>query len=572
MNELAKRIVTGQSFERIYLNVVPGGGKSLIPLICASRLVPSIADRICWVVPRKSLQTQGAQNFTEPDKWDLLGTERRTIRESTNDHDPCRGHHGYITTYQALLMDDKGTNEKEFRRQRYILILDEPHHVAEGSPYHVALLPLMKHAVLVVLMSGTFERHDGVRIAFTPYVRDGSGWRLDMPKTSDEMGPYAFIRYNRAEALHEKAIKPLHFTRIDGAAEWIAVDGKEKRQESLSTGGVDASDALYTALRTDYAHQLLDRSVSDWQAYRTQRSFAKLLVIAPGIAEARDYLKHLKALGVPRVEIATSDDSASAEASIERFKRRTSDPGALDVLVTVAMAYEGLDVPEITHLALLTHIRSVPWILQALQRAGRMVNPHSCKLSYEEQVGYIYGPDDPILTGIIDAILVEQEPFISDQRYTPRGPRPTDIDWPPEETQRIRPVASVTTRERSIDMTTGDVLNYEESARMLHALRKHGLGGLLDPITFKRVLDDYNAGSEDYADRATVTVEQTPRQRETRLRREINQAIQAFEGRNKIEWGTVNAKAKAVFKKSRDEMTEHELEQVWQWLQTLTVA
>ena len=36
------------------------------------------------------------------------------------------------------------------------------------------------------------------------------------------------------------------------------------------------------------------------------------------------------------------------------------------ILVTVAMAYEGLDAPEVAVVAALTHIRSLPWLEQMI--------------------------------------------------------------------------------------------------------------------------------------------------------------------------------------------------------------
>jgi type I site-specific restriction endonuclease len=39
------------------------------------------------------------------------------------------------------------------------------------------------------------------------------------------------------------------------------------------------------------------------------------------------------------------------------------------VLVTVAMAYEGMDCPEVSHVVALTHIRSRPWLEQMIARA-----------------------------------------------------------------------------------------------------------------------------------------------------------------------------------------------------------
>jgi len=41
------------------------------------------------------------------------------------------------------------------------------------------------------------------------------------------------------------------------------------------------------------------------------------------------------------------------------------------ILVTVAMAYEGLDAPEVAVVAALTHIRSQPWLEQMTARNAR---------------------------------------------------------------------------------------------------------------------------------------------------------------------------------------------------------
>jgi superfamily II DNA or RNA helicase len=83
---------------RIICHVTPGGGKSLLPLIAASRLIPQVADKLCWIVPRLSLQHQAEREFLKPAFRRLLG-HRHEVRQSTNDVDPSRGLSGYVTTY-----------------------------------------------------------------------------------------------------------------------------------------------------------------------------------------------------------------------------------------------------------------------------------------------------------------------------------------------------------------------------------------------------------------------------------------------------------------------------------------
>jgi type I site-specific restriction endonuclease len=46
------------------------------------------------------------------------------------------------------------------------------------------------------------------------------------------------------------------------------------------------------------------------------------------------------------------------------------------LLVTIAMAYEYLDVPEVAVVATLTEIQSRPWLEQIIARATR-IDPHA---------------------------------------------------------------------------------------------------------------------------------------------------------------------------------------------------
>ncbi|MFC7693989.1 hypothetical protein ACFQY5_35190 [Paeniroseomonas aquatica] len=63
------------------------------------------------------------------------------------------------------------------------------------------------------------------------------------------------------------------------------------------------------------------------------------------------------------------------------------------MMVTVAMAYEGLDAPEVAVVAALTHVRSRPWLEQMVARATR-VDPHAGP--YSTQRALVFHPDDPL--------------------------------------------------------------------------------------------------------------------------------------------------------------------------------
>jgi hypothetical protein len=75
------------------------------------------------------------------------------------------------------------------------------------------------------------------------------------------------------------------------------------------------------------------------------------------------------------------------------------------ILVTVAMAYEGLDAPEIAVVAALTHIRSRPWLEQMVARATR-VDPHAG--AYDMQQALVFHPDDPLFAQFRRRMETEQ--------------------------------------------------------------------------------------------------------------------------------------------------------------------
>ena len=153
----------------------------------------------------------------------------------------------------------------------------------------------------------------------------------------------------------------------DGSAKYENEDRNIVEVKSLAgVAKKDAGAAIYTALSTEFAIELLDNAINHWMEHRQKNPRSKLLVVAAGIDSAKRYTQYLKNLGI-RCNIATSHETAAAQKVILDYKR-----GLYDAIVTIAMAYEGLDVPEISHIAALTHIRSVPWIEQMLARAVRI--------------------------------------------------------------------------------------------------------------------------------------------------------------------------------------------------------
>lgn len=387
-------IINGNPIKNIIVRATPGSGKSSLPIIAGKLITAGLADKLCWIAPRMSLQDQAERNFIDPFFRQMFG-HRLTIRSSTNEVNPCRGHVGFCTTYQALGVDRFQTVLNEFRRRRYILILDEFHHAEEEGEWTQALMPLYEKATFRVLMTGTLERGDRKRIAFTPYRQ--SGEKEFMPYLEGD-GKTAVIEYTRKDALTDRAIIPVTFKFSDGHAKWEK-DGQEFASKISTKDTSKVTAALWTAINTEYAYELLDVCIQHWNRHRITRPSARLLIVAAQIQNAKEYLAHVLNVGL-RARIATSEDSGEAVRDIKAFKA-----GRFDALVTVAMAYEGLDVPSISHIACLTNIRSAPWIEQMTARAAR-IDPQAGP--YSNQRAYVFAPSDVLFREIAQKIEADQ--------------------------------------------------------------------------------------------------------------------------------------------------------------------
>ncbi|MFH5927360.1 DEAD/DEAH box helicase [Roseomonas xinghualingensis] len=415
-------IATGQTEARdILAAVTPGGGKSILPVISASGLIEAgIVERVCWVVPRDSLRLQAEEAFADP-LWRETLSHSLSVRAADNTPDPSRGLAGYITTYQGIAAAPD-LHLAEFRRHRTLLVVDEVHHLPaladidpvaaaqeteedQASAWSRAILPLLECARVRLLLSGTLERADGKGILWLPY-RKGPKARTREVELDAE--GWAVVGYSRAQALAERAVLPVTFGALDGEASWRDEDGNELGPHRISGLYPDETTrpALFTALRTGFAEALLREAFLAIRGLRARRrrerglapgeaaqGLGKMLVVAPDQVTARHYLEVVRrwipASQAEEVAQLATSDTPRAHELLAAFRLRPEP----SILVTVAMAYEGLDAPEVAVVAALTHIRSRPWLEQMVARATR-VDPHAG--TYEEQRALVFHPDDPL--------------------------------------------------------------------------------------------------------------------------------------------------------------------------------
>ncbi len=393
-----------------------------------------MVERVCWVVPRDSLRLQAEEAFADP-SWRAVLGHALAVRAADNTPDPGRGLAGYVTTYQGVAAAP-GLHLAEFRRRRTLLVVDEVHHLpaladtdpdaAAQSPdtgedpasaWSRAIQPLLECAAVRLLLSGTLERADGKGILWLPYRK---GPRARTREVALDAPGWAVVGYSRAQALTERAVLPVTFGALDGEASWRDEEGREAGPHRLAARYPDETTrpALFTALRTGFAEALLREAflaIRDLRARRRQerslaadavvRGLGKLLVVAPDQATAKRYLEVIRGWIPPAMaeivaQLATSD-TPRAHETLAAFRLRPEP----SILVTVAMAYEGLDAPEVAVVAALTHIRSRPWLEQMVARATR-VDPHGGP--YQNQRALVFHPDDPLFAQFRRRMETEQ--------------------------------------------------------------------------------------------------------------------------------------------------------------------
>ena len=388
-------------------------------MIAAARLIAAgVVDRICWVVPRDSLRLQAEEAFADSAWRKTLG-HALSVRAAENNSDLCRGLAGYVTTYQGIAAAP-ALHLAAFRAHRYLLIVDEMHHLPalsettadpvvaprddEASSWSRAILALLETARVRLLLSGTLERADGRGILWLPYRQ---GPRASTREVELDAPGWAVVGYSRAQALADRAVLPVMFGALDGEAKWLDEHGQSCGPHRLFNHFPTETTrpALFTALRTGFADELLRQAFEATRILRARRrrerglpsnaaarGLGKLLIVAPDQTTARHYLERLRDW-VPHcqtdtVRLATSSE-VDAHQTLAGF-RLSAEPS---ILVTVAMAYEGLDAPEVAVVAALTHIRSRPWLEQMGARATR-IDPNGG--DYASQQALVFHPDDPL--------------------------------------------------------------------------------------------------------------------------------------------------------------------------------
>jgi len=159
-------------------------------------------------------------------------------------------------------------------------------------------------------------------------------------------------------------------------------------------------------------------------------------------------------------------------------------------------------------------------------------------LPYENQAGYIFCPDDPLMRRIITQIRAEQQPILDSidrERREKAGAGPSQMDLFPD--------------IPSLPRTPGGIIPLASE-----------LIGAREQVV----------GASDFAPRRPVPVQApiiTEKEREDALRKQIDRHVKEYAAENKIKPVWVNVNVKAAFAKPRENMTRPELERLLAYLE-----
>jgi len=392
--------------------VSPGGGKNLMSAVFTNELIDlRVIDMVIQVVPNIPLRDQAQQAFTNPARGMKRSIASRLTAQNAESQVGMYREFGYVVTYAALA--HKGG--RALRRllnlckgKRVAVVLDEVHHLceqaitskadesedderiasADGVQWYEKVRPLVEAARITLLMTGTLSRHDRQRIPFVEYGPD----RL----------PIVQIAYDRRAALTEHAVLPIDFEVTNGRA----LFERYGRVYDVTINDASAPKArqrsALAALLQDapYVQSIVREAVDHWRSFCENSYRGRMLVVARRIEDARaihDFM--VKDLGVSTV-LATTDQT-DAHTRIKKFRERHGD-----ALVTVGMAYEGLDVPDLTHVVFLHSIRSHVWMSQAVERGARFDT--KCGVPWRDQRCFVFCPDDVAMSEFVGQMRDQQ--------------------------------------------------------------------------------------------------------------------------------------------------------------------
>ena len=579
-----KRINAGLTPRNVtVMDILPGGGKSALPQMGTWRIDKGHVDAIIWVVPWKALKKQACDGFNGNSFnpiYAAIDRDNEAPLIPKSDFSPksikIKPTRVVVASY-AGVASNPGIYVDFMEKYRCDLYLDEVHHLCDGEPgegedakgWSVAinsLAPLSKH---LFAMGGTLD--NGQQIPFVQYQSDGE----------DRMYPISDISYGFKNALEERAIIRIEPIRVNGYAEFSHKGQKHEVILEKARTIKESKQALRTCVVTgDFAQKMLATAAEHFinhQKFLKQYDYSsKMLVVAPSTGEADAYKAFLEQKYGHEMRVAVAHTNVGKggkpHETIEDFKKADGFPHKNDrklyeCLVTVGMAYEGLDVPDISHLVALTFTRTKGWITQMIARSWRVDYRGVSKgYKWEVQSAFLFVPDDKLMNAIIEKLMSEQKDALRDQGPDTPGP---DGPTPPPPPSTFVPHTS-DLENLSYATKTGEKMLEFDSYWISELLRECPYYISFPPHV---LIEKRDSGEIQFTplDRTQDETERTPLDHAA-LRKQCQELAARIDGiymerhPGSYQYGYANKQAVKYFRMKREEMGIEDLTACLDWL------
>lgn len=341
-------------------------------------LTPSIATRSGW-----------------KDAFNKARTSLPEIRVTDDNEFPIDTN-VWVTTYSGYEAAQKALTTAPVRLGIFTVI-DEYHHAEQDAAWGTAVEALGGLAKHALFLSGTPWKQSGFcpllvgqsNIHGKPYYDSG-----EIRVSPDFAHDYSNdLRAGEDRATHwvNFRLLPSIFTYDDGKIEEFALPDLENmsNQERLEWEEKAAKDKtpLGKHVKIDdnmltgrgNAKELLAESVAllgkcraDTYQACSQRDLPIMLVVAQNIKAARNLADYIEEIHELKTVVIVSEDQRSHEV-LEKTRAQCADnsPDKPDVIISVGMISEGVDIPQIKVIAYLSAVLTTLYLVQVIGRALR---------------------------------------------------------------------------------------------------------------------------------------------------------------------------------------------------------
>jgi superfamily II DNA or RNA helicase len=404
-------------------------------------VTPSTATRKGWI---EKLQEAGFAATDNPDYFTITDFDALVI------------------TYGAFAKLDTALFGSTGARPIYngiAAVFDEYHHGENDASWGLVIAQIAQRSKASLFLSGTPWRSNG-RIAVLdehlnmdgqPYYQGDRvkadyayTYAEDLAKRGDDRGTVV-VRFafhdstftNPDTGQTERLINP-HLGQMseEDRELWIekAMASDVRIGKHVRTQGTVAD---YTISGNSLVRRMLNEGLAKLQEHRalSGHGVPVLLIVAQSIKEAKaiySYVQDVLTISARPVRaalIVSDKESASHEITSAQEKCKG---GLLDVIVSVGMVSEGVDIPQIKGVVFLSAIMTALYIIQVIGRLLRRIkiNDRYIDSSVHHLPGFFIAPAAPKLCAI--AYRIEQEIYEAAPSFhaDPSGKSPEDLDRP----------------------------------------------------------------------------------------------------------------------------------------------